>query len=181
MYPQPEIILSKDLNLAAGWESMTEGERSDHVKHYVYVAPLQVDMLLGNNSMPFMECYITVAPGTLELGFNLRSRLDPFGRLFWCVVWRYTLFRSWWLSCFHATCQTKDHLIFLEDGETQCNEPHSLCSLDNEMNKTMWLCTFFVVMWMNTFIRCIVRLWVLQFEIIFQTSYLKSYCFAYLH
>lgn len=67
MYPQPEIILSKYLNLAVGWESMTEGERRDP-----YQASLQVNMLRGNNSMPLMECYITVAPGTLELRFNLR-------------------------------------------------------------------------------------------------------------
>lgn len=78
MYPQPEIFLSKDLKLRE--------KGGTHVRHHVYVAPLQVDMLPGNNSMPLMECYITVAPGTLELGFNLRSRLDPFGRLFWCVV-----------------------------------------------------------------------------------------------
>lgn len=52
---RPKIISRKDVSLVGGGETMTVGDFGDvlieiggtHVRHHVYVAPLQVDMLLG--------------------------------------------------------------------------------------------------------------------------------------
>lgn len=55
MSPCREIIWRKDVSLAGGRETMTVGALGDvlveiggtQIRHHVYVAPLQVDMLLG--------------------------------------------------------------------------------------------------------------------------------------
>lgn len=86
LYPQPKIIFSKDVNLAACWESMTENDRRG-LGHTACVRCTITGRHAPWYRFPaFNGCYITVAPGTLKLGFNLRSRQDPLDRLFWCVV-----------------------------------------------------------------------------------------------
>lgn len=78
----------KPLNLAASWESMTKGDRRGPV-HTDYVRCIITVRHVPWYQFPAFNGELKLhhrAPGTLELGFNLRSRRDPLSRLFWCVV-----------------------------------------------------------------------------------------------
>lgn len=76
MSPRPEIISSKDVSLAGGGETMTVGSLGDvlveiggtHVRHHIYVAPLQVDMRLGIDFLHENADEIDCSTGNLSVG-----------------------------------------------------------------------------------------------------------------
>lgn len=76
MSPRPEIISSKDVNLAGGGETMTVGALGDvlveiggtRVRHHVYVAPLQVDMLLWIDFLHENGVELNCSTGDLSIG-----------------------------------------------------------------------------------------------------------------
>lgn len=75
----------KLLNLAASWESMTKGDRRGPVHTYCVRCTITVRHAPWYQ-FPAFNGVLHLRAGTLELGFNLRSRRDPLSRLFWCVV-----------------------------------------------------------------------------------------------
>lgn len=76
MSPRPEIIASKDVSLAWGGETMTVGSLRDvlveiggtNVRHPVYVAPIQVDMLLGIDFLHENAVELDCSTGDLSVG-----------------------------------------------------------------------------------------------------------------
>lgn len=78
MSPRPEIISSKDVSLAGGGETMTVGSLGDilveiggtHFRHHVYVAPLQVDMLLGIDFLHGNAVELDCSTGNFSVGAN---------------------------------------------------------------------------------------------------------------
>uniref|UniRef100_A0A8W8MJN8 Peptidase A2 domain-containing protein n=1 Tax=Magallana gigas TaxID=29159 RepID=A0A8W8MJN8_MAGGI len=76
MSPRPEIISSKDVSLAGGGETMMVGSLADvlveiggtHVRHHVYFAPLQVDMLLGIGFLHENDVDVNCSTGNLRVG-----------------------------------------------------------------------------------------------------------------
>lgn len=76
MSPRPEIISSKDVSLAGGGETMTVGSLGGvlveiggtHVRHHMYVAPLQADMLLGIDFLHENAVELNCGTGDLSVG-----------------------------------------------------------------------------------------------------------------
>lgn len=136
MYPQPEIISSKDVNRLGKHDwGRQEGPRSNSLCTVHHYRSTCIWVLI---SCRIMGCYITVSLGTLHLGVQsvvkAKSSLQALLMRLMCTYPH--CLEDWWLSWFHAKCQIMDHLTLWEDGETQCHEPHTLGSLYNEMRWT---------------------------------------------